>query len=154
MQDPYSHPLHSSCTHRVRLLLRISREHKDGASGAGVQVVARLPRTHVFGGLADFQVVSRAICPLHRTTPGVSQSNEAHYAEPNRMEAPLLVLPPLFSASDCSFSYDYIGFAHRESSLSMAWTPKAKQAVIAFDAATPAVLDMADTDLESVSKCH
>jgi hypothetical protein len=67
------------------------------------------------------------------------------------MEVPLLVLPPLFSASDCSFSYEYIGFAHRDGSLSMAWTPKAKQPLISFDTATPAELDMADADLANVS---
>lgn len=140
VQDAYSHPLFSSTSSRHRLLLRIMRPDPETDAPATVTTVARLATTHRFRGLADFQVVSGTAQPLDRSGASVPAANQAHSAEPSRLEAPMLVLPPLFAQSDSTFSYGYQGFARKDASSNIAWTPKAKQPLITWDAATPPAL--------------
>ena len=57
LQDGFSHPLYSRLAYTNRVLLQVKR--KKGADGKEifhVCVVSRVPVTHEFSGLADFQV--------------------------------------------------------------------------------------------------
>ena len=153
MQDAYSHPIFSSASSRHRLLLRIMRPDQGSGQPAAVTAVARLTATHRFRGLADFQLVSGTAQPLDRSGEGVPVANQAHSAEPSRLEAPMLVLPPLFAQSDSTFSYGYQGYARKDASSNISWTPKAKQPLIAWDAATPDALTAHSDDMLQARCC-
>ena len=143
MQDAYAHALYSTAAAPQRLLLRLSAlppapGAPPGASRrAAAAAVCRLPATHAFRGLSDFQVVGAAAVPLDRAAPGVPTANAAAAAEPGGCEVPLRVLPPLFSVSDTPFKYGYKGFAKKDVRTGIAWAPAGKQTVVAWDAPCP-----------------
>ena len=170
MQDPYAHPLHSSVSRPHRLLLKVTRHTAAGAGAAAdtadanstapragaarptasVEVVARLPVTHAFRGLADFQVVSSTAPLLDRSSARVSAPNQPAAAEPNRAEQPFLVLPPLFSTTDSTFKYGYKPFARKDARASLVWAPSGKQTAVAWGDPCPAALSGCDTALKQV----
>jgi hypothetical protein len=154
LQDPYSHPLYSIPAKTHRLLLRVTRVPSSAGASApplvSVETLRRLPTSHFFRGLADFQVASASVPMLDRTQPSVTPANHPAVAEPNRVEQPLLVLPPLFSLSDAPFKYGYKGFARKDMRTSIAWAPAAQKVLIGWEDATPSVLPYDDSAVAQV----
>jgi hypothetical protein len=62
LQDGFSHPIYSSAVPTSRVLLQVKRtKAADGQYVFQVSAVARIPTTHEFSGLADFQVLFVAV---------------------------------------------------------------------------------------------
>ena len=58
LQDGFSHPIYSTTARPNRVLLQVKKKKgADGKDTFHVCVVARVPVTHEFSGLADFQVL-------------------------------------------------------------------------------------------------
>jgi hypothetical protein len=58
VQDGFSNPFYSSAAPSSRVLLQVKRtKAADGRYTFHVSAVARIPTTHEFSGLADFQVL-------------------------------------------------------------------------------------------------
>ena len=125
--DPLSHPLFGDkhlC--RDKLLLRISRRRPGAglsmdvdaaAAGAGlgssssdpagvqVQVMGRVDTIVRFSGLSDFQYLSLAAVPP--TLRGGPAMNAPEAAEPQKLQQPLMLVPPLFSRTDTPADYAF-----------------------------------------------
>jgi general transcription factor 3C polypeptide 5 (transcription factor C subunit 1) len=106
-EEPTSHAIYGERTTAQRLLLRISRPRgtagEDGSSSGATapvtaRVVARVPTSIRFNGLADYQYIP--VDPTLRSRPSMPYDQRPEKAEPSRIQQPFLLIPPLFSKVD------------------------------------------------------
>ena len=69
MQDPYAHQMYSTEESSNKVLLRVKKlgaTSTGGVDGIEAVLVARLPISHDFKGLMDFQVRKDHVVATHR----------------------------------------------------------------------------------------